>query len=147
MKNRIENLITGAEWQELIDCLFTEKCSCVIRKENDTRIFRERGVKDLYRLLKREPEFLAGAYIADKVVGKAAAALMILGKIEEVYAEVISRPARELFQKSGIRCRYGLEVPHIINRTQTDWCPLEIRCFDVQTPEECLAQIEAFILQ
>ena len=37
------------------------------------------------------------------------------------------------------------EVPHIINRTRTGWCPLEIRCFRMHTAEECLQQIEEFI--
>ena len=37
------------------------------------------------------------------------------------------------------------EVPHIINRMQTDWCPLEKLCRDCRTPEECLRQIEDFM--
>ena len=40
------------------------------------RIFRERGVADLFRLLREEPQLLRGAFIADKVVGKGAAALV-----------------------------------------------------------------------
>ncbi len=40
------------------------------------RIFRERGVADLFRLQHEEPQLLRGAFIADKVVGKGAAALM-----------------------------------------------------------------------
>ena len=35
------------------------------------RIFRERGVADLFRLLREEPQLLRGAFIADKVVAKA----------------------------------------------------------------------------
>ena len=37
------------------------------------RIFRERGVADLFRLQHEEPQLLRGAFIADKVVGKGAA--------------------------------------------------------------------------
>ena len=56
------------------------------------RIFRERGVADLFRLLHEEPQLLRGAFIADKVVGKGAAALMVLGGVEGFFAGVVSRP-------------------------------------------------------
>lgn len=131
--------------QVFIDLLHAEKCSCVIANGTDTRIFRERGVKDLYRLFKEEPSFLAGAFIADKVIGKGAAALLVLGGIGEVYADVISHDACRLLEDAGIPTRYAHLVPHIINRTQTDRCPLEKRCDGLQTAAECLPAIEDFI--
>lgn len=137
--------INAKEKQRLTDYLLTEKCSCVIRNGNEIRVFRERGVKDLYRLLKEETEFLNGAFVVDKVVGKAAAALMILGGVKEVFADVISQPAYQLFCRAHVHTEYTLIVPHIINRTKTDWCPLEILCKDCLTAEECLPQIECFI--
>ena len=68
--------------EELINLLHTGGYSCVIDNEGKIRTFTQRGVADLYDLLTREPEFLKGALIADKVVGKGAAALMILGGIK-----------------------------------------------------------------
>lgn len=107
--------------------------------------FDGRGVSDLYRLLRHDPALLSGARVADKVVGKAAAALMVLGGIRELHADVISRPALELFaREGGVKVGYATEVPHIINRTQTDWCPLEKRCFGCLSARECYAQIEDF---
>lgn len=137
--------MTTEERTQTIDLLFAESCSCVIRNSDQLRIFRERGVKDLHRLLKEEPKFLHGAFVADKVVGKAAAALMILGEVKEVFADTISRQALDLLKKSRVEIAYTLEVPHIINRTQTGWCPLETRCRDLKTPKECLVQIDDFI--
>ena len=123
----------------LIERLDAEQCSCVIYNGGETRLFWERGVQDLYRLLKTEPDFLRGAFIADKVIGKAAAALMALGGVDEVFARVISSPARELLERSGIK------VDCLSDRTRTGWCPLETRCFRMHTAEECLQQIEEFI--
>lgn len=131
--------------QVFIDLLHTEKCSCVISHGNDTRIFRERGVKDLYRLFKEEPEFLRDAFIADKVIGKGAAALLVLGGIGEVYSDVISDAACQLLEEAGIPTHTACRVPHIINRTQTDRCPLEKRCDGLQTAADCLPAIEEFI--
>ena len=56
--------------EELINLLHTGGYSCVIANEGKIRTFTQRGVADLYDLLTREPEFLKGALIADKVVGK-----------------------------------------------------------------------------
>ena len=63
---------------ELIRLLHEGGYSCVIRKE-EIRTFTQRGVADLYDLLNQHPVFLHGAQVADKVVGKAAAALMVRG--------------------------------------------------------------------
>lgn len=67
---------------ELIRLLHEGGYSCVIRKE-EIRTFTQRGVADLYDLLNQHPVFLHGAQVADKVVGKAAAALMVLGGVRE----------------------------------------------------------------
>mgnify|MGYP000090273734 FL=1 len=45
---------------------------------------------------------------------------MILGEVGELHADVVSRPALDLFADSGVRVSYGTAVPHIINRTKTD---------------------------
>ncbi len=142
---RNANYLTDAERQRLIDLLFAEKCSCVIRNGDTTRIFRERGVKDLYRLLDEEPEFLDGAFVADKVVGKGAAALMILGGVGELFADIISLPARRLLAASHVRVNYTLEVPYIVNRTRTGQCPVETLCRNCVTAEEALPLIRDFI--
>ena len=125
---RDTNGITPELRRQAIDRLFAERCSCVIRNGSDMRVFYERGVKDLYRLLKEEPGLLRGAFVADKVVGKAAAALLALGGVEEVFADVISRPAIDLLEKNAVGTGYRLCVPHIVNRTHTGRCPLETRC-------------------
>ena len=53
--------MTDEEKKELTGCLLNEQCSCVIRQGQETRIFRERGVKDLFRLLK-EPRILRNKF-------------------------------------------------------------------------------------
>lgn len=133
------------ERQELITQLHALQCSCIIRNNGTTRTFHERGVKDLHRLLMQEPEILSGASLADKVVGKGAAALMIAGEVAWVYADVISQAAMELFEQSRVEVQYGEIVPNIINRAGTDICPVEKLCRDCQTAAECLPLIDKFI--
>lgn len=137
--------MTQESKQQIINLLQSEQCSCVIRKGDTIRIFRKRGVQDLYRLLKDDTDFLKGAFVADKVVGKAAAALMILGGVEEVFTFTVSRLARDLFERSAVKLGFAQEVPHIINRAGTGWCPMESRCRDLDTPEACFGQVEEFL--
>lgn len=137
--------LNHTERRQLIDRLHAERCSCVIRSGTQIRTFRERGVKDLYRLLTEEPELLRGAFVADKVVGKGAAALMIVGGVAEVYADVASTAALALFAQYGVGVECALEVPQIINRARTGRCPVETLCLDCRTAEECLEPIRNFI--
>ena len=130
--------------EKLIEMLRNGGHSLVI--DNGTvSTFDGRGVSDLYRLLETAPIFLKGALVADKVVGKAAAALMALAKVKEVYAEVISRPALELLESNRIKATYGEVVPNIINRTGTGICPLETRCMGCVTLADCFMQILVFM--
>lgn len=131
--------------QELIRTLREGGYSCVIRNGGVQRVFSQRGVADLYYLLLHEAGFLRGAWIADKVVGKAAVSLMMLGGVERLHTGVISAPALELAAGSGLEVTFDERVPHIINRTHSGWCPLEKLCYDAATAEECFVRIEGFI--
>lgn len=132
--------------QQLVLKLHAEQCSCVVFNHATTRLFHERGVKDLHKLLRTEAEWLRGAMIADKVVGKGAAALMVAGGVGWVYAEVISQAALELLHEHGIEVKAGRTVPNIINRKGDDICPVEKLCLRCHTIDECLEKIDEFLL-
>lgn len=133
--------------EQLIERLHSEDASLVVCNATRTESFFGRGVSDLYNLLNNDPQLLAGASIADKVVGKGAAALMILGGVTWVYSDVISRQALKLFSASDIAVSFSTEVENIINRSQTGICPIEALCADCTTAEECLPKIIQFLNQ
>ena len=124
--------------EELINLLHTGGYSCVIANEGKIRTFTQRGVADLY-------DFLKGALIADKVVGKGAAALMILGGIKELYTDVVSSNAMDLFQTSDVKVDFVQEVPFIWNRDHTGWCPVETMCSEEESAEAILQLIRGFL--
>ena len=49
-----------------------------MKNREEVRTFTQRGVADLYDLYQADSAFMKGAAIADKVIGKGAAALMVL---------------------------------------------------------------------
>lgn len=81
--------------EEIVRTLHDGGYSCVVAN-GKVHTFRQHGVADLYGLLKQDETFLKGASVADKVVGKAAAALMVLGGIKRLCADVISSSALAL---------------------------------------------------
>ncbi len=131
--------------ETLVRLRHEEQSSWVICQKEKVYVFEQRGVADLYNLLKQTPWILQGAYIADKVVGKAAAALMIMGQVKQLYTDVISEPAWEILQEAAIKVEFRLKVPLIKKRTQTGWCPLETLCKEKATAQECFISIQHFI--
>lgn len=115
----------------------------VIENGGKTVCLDTRGVAALLATLRESPQTLAGAALADKVVGKAAAALMVLGRVAELYAVVASRAAMELLEAHGVKAEAGKTVPYILNRAGNDWCPMEKVCRDINDPGEMLEAIKA----
>lgn len=129
----------------LIEILHSSACSCVVRNKGRVERYYNRGVKDLYTLYTADTQLLSGADVADKVVGRAAASIMILGGVRRAYADTISQLALELFAQNNVEISYNQVVPHIINRAKTDLCPLERATKDLESLEEIFAAIEAFV--
>lgn len=131
--------------KHLIEILDKQGCSLVIRSQGKEQCYWKRGVADLFHLLRNEPQVLLNAQLADKVIGKGAAALMVLGGVKEVYSHIISQPALQLLEDAHVCVSYTKCVEHIINRVGTDWCPVEKLCMSATTAEECLSLIEQFL--
>ena len=127
------------------EILKTEGCSCVIKNKNENRKFHRKGVIDAFELLKNEPAFLKGAYVADKIIGKGAATIFVLGGISSLYTNIISEKALEVFSQNGIQVEYDILVPNIINRDKTGFCPVETLCAEENDLERNLSKIDRFI--
>lgn len=130
---------------QLIDTLHSGNFSCVIYNHGIMTYCYERGIKDLFHILNRSAATLKDAMVADKVVGKGAAAIMISGNIKQIYADVMSKPALELFSSTKIIVSYGELVDNIINHSGTGICPIEMLCKDCTTADQCLPLIYNFL--
>lgn len=132
--------------ERLMEILHTGGYSLVIRN-NSIHTFTGRGVSDLYRIYNERKELLEGAEVADKIIGKGAAALMALGKVSEIITDTISAPALSLLKGCGIPVSFQTVVPNIINRRGDGLCPVETLCVECVTPAECLPLIERFMME
>lgn len=115
-------------------------CTCAFYNGDIVLTDYRRGVQPLLDLLKGELD-LSSFCAADKVVGKAAAYLYCLLKVQRLYASVLSQPALEVLDRYGIPVSYGVLVPAIENRTKTGFCPMESAVLDIHNPEDALTVI------
>ena len=111
--------------------------SCVVGN-GEVYTFSRPGIEDLLDLYQNRRPLLKGALVADRAVGKAAASVLAMAGVAELYAEIITRPALEILDALRIEVSYGKIVPHIKNRAGDGMCPMEEACRDAKTPAECL---------
>ena len=97
--------------------------SLVVYKNNETETFNEKGVEPLLNYLDKSD--FKGAYMFDRVVGRAAAYLYVYGEADYVYAATISKPAIEILKKNHIKYEAENVVDEIQNQSKTGLCPFE----------------------
>ena len=78
----------------------------------------------------------SGCSAADKIVGKAAALLFADLHAKDVYGEVMSDGAIEVFERFGIRYSFGTRCVAIINRSGDGICPMERTVAEIGIPAE-----------
>jgi hypothetical protein len=88
---------------------------------------------------------LEGASVADRVAGKAIALLCVYAKISEVYAEVMSRKAKAVFEKNGICHEWRELVDNILDLNRSGVCPFEKAAAGISDPERAYAAFKALL--
>lgn len=103
------------------------------------------GIADLLRFIETLGSELAGASIADKVVGKAVVLLIRYAGIVAVYAGMMSELAKKALQGTEISYSYGKLVPTILNRAGDDLCPMEKASLAYGDPTEGTMALKALV--
>ena len=98
--------------------------TCVLIKEDKIILSQEKGIAPILNLL-NAGENLENFTLADRIVGKAVALLVVYAKIREVYAEVLSEKGKAVLIKYNVKFSYKTLTEKIINRKGNDICPME----------------------
>lgn len=94
-----------------------------------------RGISPMIRFIS-EGYNLSGYSAADIIVGKAAAILFIKAGIVCVHGKIMSERGKKLLNTYGIPYTYDVLTERIINRQNTDICPMEKAVADTDDPEK-----------
>ena len=120
--------------------------SCVAAKDG-VIVAQEkgRGIMPIMKLLSDGK--LAHALVVDKVVGRAAAAICIVGKAKKVHAMMMSADAASLLKAHGVEASADKTVPKILNRDLTDGCPMEQTVEGLDDPAEMVKALKERVMK
>jgi hypothetical protein len=130
--------LVSIDGEDMLAKLNEQHISLIVRNAGLTTEYHQHGVQDLLSLVENEPQRLQGAVVADKTIGKAAAALMVVGGVKQAYTNTISTPAHEMLEKAGIQVFANDEVEMILNRDRSGQCPMDKSLNETDDPQECV---------
>ncbi len=108
--------------------------SLLVYKKGNISFQDEHGIQPL--LIQIEKKGLKKAIVVDKVIGKAAALLMVYGKVKQVHTDIIAKDAITVFEKHKIKYSYNKVVDYILNIKKNGLCPMEQKVKDIDSPKE-----------
>ncbi len=127
--------------QSAINLIKEETATCVVMKDNKIiKTLTGQGIAPVIELY--EQNAFKGTCVADKIIGKAAAMIMVLGGVEEVYGKVMSRAGKEFLKSRGVKVSYGQCIDVISNRTGDGICPMERTVMNIEEPAEALEALK-----
>ena len=122
--------------------------SCVVIKEDVIRYATDgRGVAPLLELYTEKLELVRGAFVVDKIIGKAGAMILVACQVKRVFAEIMSVAGRDYLMANGIEPEYGRCVEVISNITGDGMCPIEKSVIDLSDPLEGIERVRNRILE
>jgi len=111
--------------------------NCVLYSNGMIHTSKGKGISPMLEFIDAGID-MKGFSAADTVAGKALALLFAYVGIKEVYADVMSKSAVEVFERFEIRCVYGALVDVIKNRAGDGVCPMEGAVENISEPEKAL---------
>ena len=124
---------------QLID---SGEASCVVVQNGDiVHAACGRGVSPLLALYQNEPQKLKDAFVFDKIIGKAAAVILVLGGTQKVYGAVMSLAGEKYLKEHRLALEYGSLVDSILNVKKDGVCPIEHSVLDVDDLQQCYKRI------
>lgn len=118
---------------------------CAVFKD-ELKTSEEKGLRPMLLWLEDDRDALRGAAVADKVVGRAAAMLMIYGGVSEAFCEVISRGALITLEDAGIKVSYINTCVAVSNRRGDGICPMEKAVSPIKDPAEAYRLLREKVL-
>jgi len=102
------------------------------------------GIGGLLQAVEKLRNRLHNSSVADKVVGRAAALLLIHSHIKEVYAATLSNEGLKVLSERNVPVEHEGLVPKILDREGKNICPFERFSLTIDSIDEAYEQLKAF---
>ena len=133
--------------EQLKKALEEKEASCILFQDDEILMTSyEKGVLPLWRFIRENQVLPQGKLeVADKMVGRGVAYLLIHLGVSHVYTKIISQTALDILKKYPIAITYDELVPYILNRTQDGQCPMEQALAEVEDEGEGIEVVNTFV--
>lgn len=123
--------------------LLQRQLTFVIVKDGET-IFETKGhrISGFLTAIEQLGEKLNKAAVADKVAGKAVALLCVYAGVAAVYAEVLSKNAKDVLRQNSVTHEWKHLVDNILNEEKQDLCPFEKEAANLTNPNEAYVKFK-----
>ncbi|MCL1972151.1 MAG: DUF1893 domain-containing protein [Endomicrobia bacterium] len=102
--------------------------------DGTVKTYDDKGIQPLFKHL--ESGNFKGAYVFDKVTGKASALILVYGEAARLHTGILSKEAIPVLEKYNVKYSADKIVDYIINRSGDDKCPMEKTVSDIDDPQE-----------
>ena len=100
-----------------------------------------KGIRPHLKAIDELGEALEGSLMVDKILGRAAAFLVVYSRAAEAMAVIVSTPGKRVMEKYGLNFSYREEVPHIKMENGVIYCPFERMVQGIDDPDEAYKAI------
>ena len=129
---------------DLAKLALKERYLSLVIVKNQKNIFEScsSGINGLLQAIEKLSTKLDGSSVADKIVGRAAALLIIYSRIKEVYAVMLSREGLKVLKENDISIEYDRLVPKVLVRTSMSICPFEKFSLTIESPNDAYRMLK-----
>ena len=125
---------------------FTKYSLALIQGDKIIYSSQDNGLKPLWDCLKNYRQTKNSFILYDKVIGLAAAKLIVYSKIiSEIQTLLVSQPAKKFLEENKIPLKAKNTVDNILTKNCQLICPGEIIALSSETPEDFHAKIMAML--
>jgi hypothetical protein len=130
---------------ETAKTLLNHKQLTLVIVKNGKTIFetQSRRISGFITAIEQFGQKLESASLADKVAGKAVAFLCVYAGMNSIYAETLSRKAKDILEKNGITHEWKELVDNILDENKTNMCPFEKEAASITDPKEAYNRFKA----
>lgn len=106
---------------------FAKNCWSFALIKNGKIIFKSKAqhLKPLILCIEKHKKEMRGAVVFDKIVGRAAAILLVYAKVKEVWTSTVSHSGKAYLAKNKVKIVYKNLEDYIMNRRRDKVCPME----------------------
>ena len=131
--------------EEIIRRIEEEEASVIVLSpDGRTATATGHTILPLAELIEREPDLFKGGFVADKVIGKGAASLIICAGAVSVYAKLMGQAGLDMLKENGIEASWGELTPLILNNRGDGSCPVEALVKDIEGVEASAEAVRGF---